>query len=236
MGEGLPAGLGRFVVLSMALHLAAFVGALGVGQLHLAKAAPVQTVLVTKLVRLGKERPPELLPRKPEAPPPAAKPVAAVTPQVEVKDHQPAAKPESLPSAKDRIAQLSQVSKALERLKKQGADEPEGLADGVRDGEVSRLAQAMAGNQFATEVYRCIKQYYSIEGMDQSRVRDRSAVVIVRIDTDGRFIEHRIERSSGLEAFDRAVDRAVIKCGKVSPPPSEISDAVRDGLEVVFQP
>ena len=58
-------------------------------------------------------------------------------------------------------------------------------------------SRAIAGTQFATEVYAAFKQNYAIEGVEPTLVAGLSATVIVRIDRDGRFIDHRIERSSG---------------------------------------
>jgi hypothetical protein len=75
-----------------------------------------------------------------------------------------------------RIAELAKMSKALDRLKKNANAEVEGSPEGVADGEVSKLAQAVAGNQFVTEVYRCIKENYAVEGLDPSRVRGRVAL------------------------------------------------------------
>ena len=61
-------------------------------------------------------------------------------------------------------------------------------------------------------------------------------VATPRVD-DVRFIDHKIERSSGLAAFDQAVERAIKLCGRVGPPHDAIRDAMReDGIEIEFQP
>ena len=142
-----------------------------------------------------------------------------------------------MPTAKERINQLAQVTNALERLKERDREVPEGRADGVRGGEVSDLAHSIAGNAFATEVVRCLHDHYAIEGINPDAVKSRSALVVIRIDRDGSFLESHLEHSSGLPAFDRAVERALKLCGKVSPPPETMRDQVRnDGFEVEFQP
>ena len=59
----------------------------------------------------------------------------------------------------------------------------------------------------------------------------------VRIRADGTLFGERILDSSGLPAFDRAVERAVNKCGKVSPPPETMRDIVEEeGVGILFKP
>lgn len=176
-----------------------------------------QTVITTKLVRLGKERPKELLPRKPKAPPPPEKIAPIGKPD-------PAKQPEP-----------KSLSSALERMKRASQEEVEGHPDGSPDGEVSSLTRALVGNKYATEIYACVKKHYAIEGLGPERVRGKQARVHVRVNHDGSFFDIKIEKSSGLKPFDRAVDRAVKRCGKVSAPPKEIAEQVRtDGIEFEF--
>jgi TonB family protein len=229
--EVVPPGLRRALWLSGLLHLGIILALIIASFLHDRDRGPAQSVLTTKLVRLGKERPKELLPRKEEPPPPPEKPAPAL-----VADAKSAASPD-LPSAKDRIKQLTQVSSALDRLKQQAPEEALGSPDGVADGEVSDAKLQVLGDIFGTEIKRCLQQNYAFEGVDAARVRNRSALVLVRVDADGRFIDHRIEKGSGLPAFDRAVESAVRRCGKVSPPHKTLRDTVRkDGIEVLFEP
>jgi TonB family protein len=190
-----------------------------------------ETVITTKLVRLGKERPQDLLPRKQRMAPPAKK---AVSLDPASRRAEPA--PKSV-SAKERINEMSKLSNALSRLKEMGDEDPEGQEDGSPDGEVSSLAQALIGNKYATEIYACVKKHYAIEGLPPAKVKSRMAVVFVRVKTDGTFFDFKIEKSSGLKAFDRAVERSIRRCGKVSPPPVEILKQVReDGIEFEFRP
>ena len=95
-------------------------------------------------MRLGEKRPEHLLPRKDEgAPPPPAKPAPVAAPAAAAAPAQPSPK---LPSAKERIAELSKVSDALARLKKKVA--PAGDPEGSPDGEVSDISRAILGNKF----------------------------------------------------------------------------------------
>ena len=193
---------------------------------------PSETVLVTKLVRLGEKRPEELLPRKePVAPTPA--PIAS--PTVKPESSKTTVAPPKSPTAAERVAELGKMSNALERLKKAAA--PAGDPEGSPEGEVSDISQAILGNKVASEVYRCIKRHWDVLGLAPQQVAGRTANVHLRINAEGRVLDAAIAQGSGLERFDAAVLRAVKMCGKISPPPKEILDRVRDdGFEVVFQP
>lgn len=231
--HALPRGLRLTIIGSAILHVGVVVG-LVVGTSGSSRAKhPVETVITTKLVRLGKERPKELLPRK-VAPPPAP---AKAAPSVAPSDPKATPAPKPAKSADDRLREMRNLTSALNRLKNASQEDPEGHPDGSPDGEVSRLTEALIGNKYATEIYACVKKYYSIEGVAPEKVKNRRASVFVRVNGDGAFFDLNIEKGSGLRAFDSAVERAVKRCAKVSPPPKEIARQVReDGIEFDFQP
>jgi TonB family protein len=226
--ETLPQGLKRTLWISAAAHVGIIV-ALVVASLEGRGRPMPQAVLTTKLVRLGKERPPELLPRKVAPPPEPQTPAPALSSQ--------SSKDSATPSAKDRIKQLSQVNNALDRLRQETQEDPDGHPDGVRDGDVSDAKLAVLGNMYGTEITRCLQKYYAIEGIEPAKVKNLKTTIVLRIDAKGEFMSHRIDHSSGLAAFDRAVEQAVKRCGGVSPPPKELRDDVqRDGILVEFTP
>ena len=234
IGGSTPRGLTTAILVSAVGHVGLAIFAVAFAMWRPSLHQKPQNAIVTKLVRLGKERPPDWLPRKlVEAPPPAEAPVA-----IDVKGAQKPVEHQAVPTAKERVRQLAQVNSALERLKRQQqAEEPEGSAQGVVGGEVSSLAQAIEGNRYVTEIVTCLKSNYAIEGVSPDTVKNRSALVLIRVERDGSFLESRVERSSGVAAFDRAVERALKLCGHVSPPPAGMRDQVReDGIEVEFQP
>lgn len=228
-GEIVPKGLRRILVGSAVVHGLVVVGLFVSGVAQSKPTIPPKNFIATKLVRLGKPREEKLLPRKPKPPPQTKK--AAVAPQA--KPRTPAKRTHTGPSEEQR--NKARLSDLLNRLKSD--DEPEGRQDGSRDGEVSDLTRAIIGNKFATEVERCLRSNYAIEGIDPARVIGRTATVLVKVGPDGKFIDWAIEQASGLKAFDRAVRRAVRQCGKVSPPPDPIREQVKeDGIELVFKP
>jgi TonB family protein len=241
LSGGNSAGLWRMVAGSAFAHVGVVAVALGIAQLTVRFAPPPQNVLMTKIVRLGTPRPKEYLPRKEEPPPPAPPPPpAAVAPQTPVPPASPTPVPKSAPAvgspvhdngptAQDRITQMNKSQSALERLKQK----VDGQADGAVDGDSD---EAQLGNIYATEVQKCIKSHFVVEGISQDLVVGRKALVLVRIESDGRFIDDKILEGSGMPAFDDAVRRAVTRCGQVSPPPQPLRNVLRhDGIEVVFQ-
>ncbi len=261
LGSSQPGVVGM-LAMSMALHavLAGGVVALVVYAPHF--VAPPQQVLMTKLVRLGKPRPKEMLPRLPDpvatpaapdpaaitpptpppviqapaaAPPAANVPSAAVAVPLLVPKSKPsvAAKP-AQPSARDRVKALSRVHQALERLKGDVVGEKDGAVEG--DSDVS-----VEGNAYLSEVERCIRGHYAIEGYTAEKLQalqaqTTQADVVIFIDSGGKITRFNIKKSSGPSAFDQAVSRAVTRCGKVSPPPAAMRALVRAGVEIVFKP
>jgi len=229
----IPKGFRTMLIASAVVHVLALVVALGAAQAGKSQKKPKQ-VISTQLVRLGKERDQKLLPRIAEPPPPATKAVA------------PQAKPEAkaLPqktkvptkTAEKTVKSTNHVSDALKRLRRE-AEEPEGHEQGSVHGTVSRLSQSIASNRYAAEIHACVRQYFDLPGLSAEDVAGRTALVYIRFSNDGTFRETGISESSKLPRFDQAVLHAVRRCGKVSPPPEEIRDAVtKDGLEILFEP
>ncbi len=223
MRRRLPWGLYVTLVVSGIIH--ALVVAAVVFKAQASPGRRVETVLTTKLVRLGKERPTEFLPRK-EEPPPAA-PRAAPMPN-----------PQSEPSPKsagERLSEMRRLSDALARAKKDS--DVEGRPDGSPEGEVSRLSEALIGDKYASAIEACVQRHYDLEGLTLRQVAGRKVTMFVRVKADGSFYDVRVERGSGLAAFDRGTERALLRCGRVAPPPPEIADQVRDdGVEFEFTP
>jgi TonB family protein len=230
MRRELPKALKRAIAGSVVAHVV-IIAAVVVLSTSTRAQKPRLNVLETQLVRLGKERPKELLPRKEEPPPPPPPtPVEAPAPVKPAEaPPQPKVKTEELPSAKDRLKQMNKVSDALSRLKEQA--EPEGQEDGSPHGTV---AKALVANKFASEIYACMKANYSLEGLSPAQVAGRKATVVVRIDAKGRIIDVDIEESSKLDRFDQNVMRAAKRCGQVSPPPDELREDARDGIGIIF--
>jgi len=233
----LSKALVRTLIVSVGAHLALAV-AIFIGAEFSSYAAirRPRHAITTKLVRLGKKRSKELLPRIHKPPPPPKKVVnVAQTPSpiAPAPVHDAA-------GALQRARDMTATSRALSRLKAFGSttdDEPEGDPDGVAEGDVSDAALAIMGNRYVTEIYRCLKKYYAIEGINPTKVMGREVEVSVRVDGTGRLLDAKLLKPSGLKAFDRGVMRSVQQCGKISPPPEALKQEVAgDGLVIVFRP
>jgi len=226
----LPKGLKVILIISAVIHLLAIV-ALATG-LPESKSRDPKTVIVTKLVRLGEERPPDYLPRKDEPPPLVPeKPVTVEQPKIETPKEVTATP--ALESAKNRVKQMSRVNSALDRLKQQTQ---EGHKEGVVDGEARHLKDALIGNKYHTEIHRCMHNNYNLEGISLQRVKGKVVVVKIYVALDGTITRTKVVESSGIHAFDQSVERSVHRCGKVSPPPKEMRAQVQEGVEIEFQP
>ena len=246
----------RILGASVVLHIGAVVLFFVIADAH-SKPEP-KNIIATKLVRLGKERPKELLPRlAKEAPPPVAtpapappaerpKPVDTAKPKPQP---QPKPKPNPKPAPKKPASQKSEpkaaeppkpsVSNALSRLKSltsaKGDEEPEGREDGSVLGEA---AKQIIGNRYVGEVYTSIKGAYALEGIDPQSpsLAGKTVVIAVWISKRGKVQRTKVLKPSGVEAFDRSVEKTLKRVRDVPRPPSEIWELVADGIEIEFSP
>ena len=207
---------------------------------------PPQSVLVTKLVRLGEVRPKDYLPQKEMPPPPppppppanvapavAPKPAPVTPPAAKAPEKQAnaTASPKNDAKSQAPAAPSDAASQALQRLKKQF-----GTKDGNVNGDVSDADMQVIGNRYATELTKCLQANFEVQGVDKNSMANLVAKVIVRIRRDGTIMTARVTQSSGVERFDRFAERAAEKCHKISPPPPELRETVQNGIDVDFTP
>lgn len=241
--EGGKRGVGVMLGISLGLHTALLAAVMLLAHYAPRLQPPPQQVIKTQLVRLGEPRKKELLPRLVEPPrpaqpkaeaPPLKDPMTAAAPvaQKSAAIPMPIAAPAKPlpPSAQARIRSLGKVNRALDRLRARLDGQHDGAAEGDAD-------VAVLGHAYTTLIQRCWQQNYVIEGYDAKRVAGLEAVVLVRINADGSLASHQIIKSPGVVAFDQAVNRAITRCSKMSPPPAELARALhRDGIEINFKP
>lgn len=213
-----------------------------------------QKPIVAKLVRLGKERPKHLLPRK-EAPPPppvpAAEPVpvattpapAAPAPAVAIAD--PAAPKPTAPKApaasspKPAAAPARgtgrSLSSVLDRVREEAAAEEQwGSPDGDPMGDAS---DGEDGDRYLALVKRALDDNWNAPAVISERERlHLTAAIILFIEPDGRITRFTFERRSGNDAFDAALERTV-RSTRVPPPPPEMRDSYRSGgIRLTYRP
>ena len=227
-----------FVLVSLFVHL----GALGTWALWpKADKSAINLddkIIKTKLVRLGKPRDEDLLPRLPtSAPPPPAAEMAA--PKLE----QPAdQKPE--PAAKDKPS----ASDILEKFKQQqekrdihdvikdrlGAPTEDGQLEGDKDGSElegeinqSYYARVTSKIQTAMEVSSVLT--------DDERVRLK-ATLCFTIDEDGAISDLNISSSSGSSVYDGDVLAGARRASPVPAPPPTARERAKAGVCLNFCP
>lgn len=232
-GPSADAALLRALGLSAGVHLGLLVTLLfGAALVH--RSPPPQRVLTARLVRLGPQRPKDALPQLAASPRGTPRVPRAPAPK---KDAGKAA-PNEAPAAPAASAELSraqsraQARSALARLKREAA----GAVDGDLAGDADLAAE---GDRYGALVKRCLEDpdHYKIDGVDRARFVGLRALVVVRIQADGRIIGHRLAESPGVVAFEQAIERAVRLCGRVPPPPVALQRELQyEGLGVEFAP
>jgi colicin import membrane protein len=207
-----------------------------------------QKPIVAKLVRLGEERPKQLLPRKEQPPPPpaAAEPApvpvptapAPVAPAPAVATAKPTAQKappkqaaptkQSQPPASSRRT----LSNVLDRVRSETAEEQYGSPDGDPMGDSSDGE----GDRYAALVTAAIKSNYALPTTISERDRlHLSAVVVLTIQPDGRIASFTFERRSGNAAYDAALERALRQTRLPPPPPDRREELRSTGLGIRFR-
>ncbi len=225
-GPVIPQGLKVLLFASVGVHLGIIIFITVASSWNSHAATPPKNVITTKLIRLGKQRAQDVLPRLTQPPPPAQKP----RPKTNSPAPKAVQKPKSTSATKPKSSSLTS---ALDRLRNLPTEEAEGDPEGSEAGDA--LVAAL-GSKFATEIERCMKRNYQIRGTNKDAAEGFSANILIRVNANGTFKDWKLLKKSGLLALDRAVLRAASLCGKVSPPDARVRREARDGVEVHFQP
>ena len=185
-------------------------------------------VKITALLKKGKERPKDWLPRKPAAAAPA--PPKNVRPSKDAKKTD--SKARKTPS---RVDYSKDMGSALESLAAEGAkeDEGEGSPDGVEEG-TALIAQK--GNEYMTKVYSAVKGQYSVPKVITERERQfLAATVVITINARGQIKNLTFEKRSGNQVYDSAIEAAIRRAAPFPPPPPELVDKYSsEGIGIEF--
>jgi protein TonB len=185
-------------------------------------------VKITALLKKGKERPKDWLPRKEAA--------AAPAPPKNVRPSKEAKKTDSKASkTSSRVDYSKDMGSALASLVKEGAkeDEGEGSPNGVDEG-TALIAQK--GNEYMTKVYSAVKGQYSVPEIITERERQfLNAVVIITINARGQIKNLTFEKRSGNQVYDSAIEAAIRRAAPFPPPPPELVDKYSsEGIGIDF--
>jgi protein TonB len=185
-------------------------------------------VKITALLKKGKERPKDWLPRKEAAAAPA--PPKNARPAKDAKKVDPKAR-----KTLSRVDYSKDMGSALASLTKEGAkeDEGEGSPDGVDEG-TALIAEK--GNEYMTKVYSAVKGQYSVPEIITERERQfLNAVVIITINARGQIKNLAFEKRSGNQVFDSAIENAIRRAAPFPAPPPELVDKyASEGIGIDF--
>jgi TonB family protein len=186
-----------------------------------------QKPIMASIVRQGKKRDEQLLPRKePEAPPP---------PQDKIPIPTPGVKPEPKPKVvSDKPADKKRS--LFDALNKSSAkaEEVEGEEDGDPNGDSAR----QEGERYYGVIKAAVRRYYDVSNTIAEAERIQlKADVIIRLDAEGNVIEVSLAKSSSNDVFNNAVIAAVKKAAPFGPPPAPLRGPLKkDGVQLRFTP
>jgi protein TonB len=179
------------------------------------------------LVRLGKKRPDELLPRK-EPEPPAAEPTPAP---------QPVAKPEPNQKTKPDVTSKEKKTSLADAFKKTASKaKPEEL-EGDPEGDKRGDSSVQEGERYFGLLKAAVGRYYDVSNTIAEAERIQlKAQVSMRLSEKGELLDVSLTKASGNEVFDSAVMGAVKKAAPFPPPPPNLRDQLKKGLTFEFKP
>jgi len=210
------------------------------------------------LVKLGKERKKEWLPRKSQPPPPkikakAPKKAAAVVSKPEPKKKQPSPaqpkpkpqpEPKETPPTPDRKSQMSDALSKLQASQatdlnqlitdKMKVEEDEGSKNGsVLGTEVSGEMKASYNSLLGAHIQNSFELPTVLTEQERMLLR---AQVTIRIGSAGDLLFVKITKSSGNAAFDNSVVKAAKNSAPLPTPPLVLRSLYQNGVTLEFCP
>jgi TonB family protein len=239
----------KFVVGSAIGHVALLVTVIVYQMLDLQPRVNLDKPIIATLVRKGKERDEQLLPRKEELPPPPQEvkapeaPPAPEPPKPE-KAAVPVPIPTLPPAPKQQTKQQGEKDAAERRKKLFGAfdrnskatkvEELEGKADGDEMGDSARAE----GERYYALLKSQIQRHYDVaQTISEAERRMLRANVEISVARTGKLQRKpKLVKSSGNSLFDQAVLAAIERSAPFSPPPEKLRRDVEDGVTLQFTP
>jgi colicin import membrane protein len=248
---------------SIALHGGLVLAMVAVSVFSDSKPAP--PMQKPMLVRLGKPRPKEWLPRKPTAPPvpPAVKEAPVATPGEKVAPAPPSPAPAPPPKPEAKAApskptptpatapakqaaaprDAKQDSKAklddiMKRFQTGAVAGPAEELPGQLDGHAEGDSDRAEGEAYYALLEKRVKDQYKLPATISERERMfLTATVRIFIETNGRIARFEIVQGSGNGVFDSALESAVQRASPVPPPPEHLVRLLaREGVDLNFRP
>jgi TonB family protein len=224
-----PSRLGGFLIFSVVLH-ASLVGAGMVANLFLAgpRIDLDQKPITASLVRQGKKREEELLPRKEPEPPPPPPDTAIPIPTPNAPPPPPKLKQHSDKPAPDKRKSL------FDAFNKTAKPDD---AEGEENADPNGTAAKQEGERYFGVISSAVHRYYDVSNTIPESERIRlHADVRLRLNAEGGLIDVDV-KSSGNDTFDSAVLGAVKKAAPFGPPPAHLRASLqKEGVTLRFTP
>lgn len=229
-------------LVSCGLHLCA-IGAYALGTAQRRPTIDFSTdVIHTKLVRLGQQRDPKLLPRIAKAPAaaPDEKLISTKDDGLKEKEKEKAddKRDEKMKEALRKLEEEERRKQALARIAERvGQDETEGNPEGSAYGTDTQAGPMSLAQAYFARLQEHIKANYSLPSiLSDSDRRRLQATITVYIAADGTITKHELEHSSGSDVFDDALAVAIVRASPVPEPPAFLRDTVAKGVSLRFKP
>ncbi len=222
------------MITSLMLHFGIF-GAVVYAQNNKPVIKVINAVPV-ELVRLGKPRDPDLLPRIQRiAPPPPDDAISLDTgkkPKKRKRDKPPRQKKPKMSAAARRMlagANDDALDNALSKI-----EAPEGTADGVVEGTTSDPARAARG--YIALAGASLRRAYSLPDILKAQQQFLSAEISISISANGKILKYEVVTRHSNELFMSALER-LLKSHQLPAPPKELANRFRtEGILVRFKP
>jgi TonB family protein len=222
-----PSAMTPFVVISLAGHAIAVGVVFAMGYVFEGPKIDLdQKPITASLVRMGKKRPEDFLPRKESAPPPEPEKVLIPTPGMKPD-------PKTKPSKEKTDAAKKSLFDALDKTAKQD-EELEGEADGDPNGDSAK----QEGEKYYGVIKAAVHRNYDVtNAIPEGERIQLKADIVIRLDAEGGLIDIKFASKSPNELFNEAVLRAVKKAAPFGPPPMPLRNALKkDGVQLRFTP
>lgn len=198
----------------------------------------VTDAIPVELVRLGKPRDPNLLPRKVRhaAPPPVDDAVKLDTgkkpPPPSKRTPAPKKAPPKMSDAARRMLSTANDDALDDALAK--IEEPEGSPDGVAEGTTTDPARAARG--YAALAGASLKRAYRLPDLLKAQQQFLSADILIHVAADGRIQNYEIVKRHNNDLFMSALE-SLLKSHQLPAPPKELVDKFRnEGILLKFKP
>lgn len=217
------------MISSLVLHFGIF-GAVVYAQTHKPASRVINSVPV-ELVRLGKPRDPDLLPRiQRQAPPPPDDAIALDSGKKTQKPKREK-KPKMSNAARRMLAGANDdaLDNALSKI-----EAPEGTADGSVEGTTSDPARAARG--YVALAAASLRSAYSLPDILKAQQQFLSAEILIFIGSAGQILKYEVVKRHSNDLFMSALER-LLKSHELPPPPKELVNRFRtEGILVRFKP